>query len=121
MQMVPGHPPALDRLYIYSSLAGTLGKRLAKAGVDNTETNRRDYRELFYTAPGIGAHLRCHLPRCRSIRLVAPQHVAAKAHLAQSRPQKLLANPLVLQQRAPHMNIHKLHFWQLLSAADGPG
>lgn len=38
--------------------AGTLGKRLAKAGVENTEANRRDYRELFYTAPGIGAHLR---------------------------------------------------------------
>lgn len=38
--------------------AGTLGKRLAKAGVENTEINRRDYRELFYTAPGIGAHLR---------------------------------------------------------------
>lgn len=36
---------------------GTLGKRLAKAGVENTENNRRDYRQLFYTAPGIGAHL----------------------------------------------------------------
>ena len=29
----------------------TLGKRLEKAGVENTEENRRKYRELFYTAP----------------------------------------------------------------------
>lgn len=32
----------------------TIGKRLQKAGVENTEENRRDYRQLFYTAPGIG-------------------------------------------------------------------
>lgn len=32
----------------------TLGKRLEKFGVFNTEENRRQYRELFYTAPGIG-------------------------------------------------------------------
>ncbi|KAK9839825.1 hypothetical protein WJX81_004472 [Elliptochloris bilobata] len=29
---------------------GTIGKRLAKAGILNTEENRRQYRELFYTA-----------------------------------------------------------------------
>lgn len=33
---------------------GTIGKRLEKAGIDNTAENRRAYRELFYTAPGIG-------------------------------------------------------------------
>ena len=33
------------------------GKRLQKAGVENTEQNRRDYRQLFYTAPGIGGHI----------------------------------------------------------------
>jgi fructose-bisphosphate aldolase class I len=32
----------------------TLGKRLEKFGVTNTEENRRQYRELFYTAPSIG-------------------------------------------------------------------
>jgi fructose-bisphosphate aldolase, class I len=32
----------------------TLGKRLEKFGISNTEENRRQYRELFYTAPGIG-------------------------------------------------------------------
>ncbi|OSX68277.1 hypothetical protein BU14_3097s0001, partial [Porphyra umbilicalis] len=36
---------------------GTLGKRLAKAGVENSEENRRAYRQLFYTAPGIEAGL----------------------------------------------------------------
>lgn len=33
------------------------GKRLQKAGVENTEQTRRDYRQLFYTAPGIGGHI----------------------------------------------------------------
>lgn len=32
----------------------TLGKRLEKAGIENTPDNRRRYRELFYTAPDIG-------------------------------------------------------------------
>jgi len=32
----------------------TIGKRLEKFGVSNTEENRRQYRELFYTAPDIG-------------------------------------------------------------------
>ncbi|KAI3428677.1 hypothetical protein D9Q98_007500 [Chlorella vulgaris] len=30
---------------------GTIGKRLEKAGFENTEEARRSYRELFYTAP----------------------------------------------------------------------
>ncbi|KAI8464893.1 MAG: fructose-bisphosphate aldolase [Monoraphidium minutum] len=33
----------------------TIGKRLEKAGIGNTPEARRAYRELFYTAPGIGA------------------------------------------------------------------
>ncbi|KAK9831900.1 hypothetical protein WJX81_006849 [Elliptochloris bilobata] len=32
----------------------TTGKRLASVDVENTETNRRDWRELLYTAPGLG-------------------------------------------------------------------
>jgi len=36
---------------------GTVGKRLTSIGLENTETNRRDFRELFYTANGIGAYL----------------------------------------------------------------
>lgn len=31
---------------------GTIGKRFEKIGVANTEANRRDYRELLFTAPG---------------------------------------------------------------------
>ena len=30
----------------------TTGKRLDSVGIENTETNRRDWRELLYTAPG---------------------------------------------------------------------
>eukprot|EP01026_Neomeris_dumetosa_P034765 TRINITY_DN27864_c0_g1_i10.p1 TRINITY_DN27864_c0_g1~~TRINITY_DN27864_c0_g1_i10.p1 ORF type:complete len:349 (-),score=29.70 TRINITY_DN27864_c0_g1_i10:72-1118(-) len=36
---------------------GTIGKRFLKAGIDNTEENRRSYRELFYTSQGIGEYL----------------------------------------------------------------
>jgi fructose-bisphosphate aldolase class 1 len=32
----------------------TTGKRLESVGVDNSEDNRRDWRELLYTAPGRG-------------------------------------------------------------------
>ncbi|MBE7437657.1 MAG: fructose-bisphosphate aldolase class I [Spirochaetales bacterium] len=33
---------------------GTIGKRLEKIGVNNSEENRRAYRELLFTAPGLG-------------------------------------------------------------------
>ncbi|DBA85713.1 TPA: hypothetical protein ACH3X1_005284 [Trebouxia sp. C0004] len=35
----------------------TTGKRLASVGVDNTENNRRDWRELLYTAPDLGKYI----------------------------------------------------------------
>lgn len=35
----------------------TTGKRLEAIGVDNTETNRRDWRQLLYTAPGLGQYI----------------------------------------------------------------
>lgn len=35
----------------------TTGKRLATIGIDNTEDNRREWRELLYTAPGLGAYI----------------------------------------------------------------
>ena len=35
----------------------TTGKRLDSVGVENTETNRRDWRELLYTAPGLGQYI----------------------------------------------------------------
>ncbi|KAK9867653.1 hypothetical protein WJX84_007745 [Apatococcus fuscideae] len=35
----------------------TTGKRLAGIGAENTETNRRDWRELLYTAPGLGQYI----------------------------------------------------------------
>ena len=35
----------------------TIGKRLASIGVESTEDNRRRYRELLFTTPGIGAYL----------------------------------------------------------------
>lgn len=35
----------------------TTGKRLASVGVDNTEDNRRAWRECLYTAPGLGQYI----------------------------------------------------------------
>eukprot|EP00891_Asterochloris_glomerata_P001048 jgi/Astpho2/1048/Aster-07436 len=35
----------------------TTGKRLAVIELDNTDDNRRDWRELLYTAPGLGKHI----------------------------------------------------------------
>ncbi|GFR50055.1 hypothetical protein Agub_g12196 [Astrephomene gubernaculifera] len=36
---------------------GTIGKRLEKAGLPNTEDIRRAYRELLYTTPGLGQYI----------------------------------------------------------------
>lgn len=35
----------------------TTGKRLNSVGVENTEENRRDWRQLLYTAPGLGQYI----------------------------------------------------------------
>lgn len=35
----------------------TTGKRLATVGVENTEDNRRDWRQVLYTAPGLGEYI----------------------------------------------------------------
>ena len=36
---------------------GTCGKRLASIGMENTEDNRRAYRELLVTTPGLGEYI----------------------------------------------------------------
>jgi fructose-bisphosphate aldolase class I len=36
---------------------GTIGKRFAALGIENTEENRRDYREMLFTAPGSSDHI----------------------------------------------------------------
>ena len=36
---------------------GTCGKRLDAIGVENTEDNRRSYRELLVTTPGLGEYI----------------------------------------------------------------
>jgi fructose-bisphosphate aldolase class I len=35
----------------------TAGKRFEKIGIENTETNRRAYREMLFTAPNIGSYI----------------------------------------------------------------
>lgn len=44
-------------LFSLSSSTGTIGKRFTSINVENTEENRRAYRELLFTAPGIEEHL----------------------------------------------------------------
>lgn len=36
---------------------GTLGKKFVAINVDNTEENRRSYRELLFTAPHLEEHI----------------------------------------------------------------
>ncbi len=36
---------------------GTIAKRLAAVGVENSEENRRAYREMLLTTPGLGEHI----------------------------------------------------------------
>ena len=36
---------------------GTIGKRFAGVNVENTEKNRRAYRELLFTAPGLEQYI----------------------------------------------------------------
>ena len=36
---------------------GTIGKRLAPIGVENTEENRRIYRQLLFTTPELNKHI----------------------------------------------------------------
>lgn len=37
--------------------AGTLGKRFEALGVENTHENRKNYRHMLFTAPGIEEHI----------------------------------------------------------------
>jgi fructose-bisphosphate aldolase class I len=37
--------------------SGTIKKRFDQIGVDSTEQNRRDYRQLLFTTPGVGEHI----------------------------------------------------------------
>ena len=36
---------------------GTIGKRFAALGIENTEQNRRDYREMLFSAPGASEYI----------------------------------------------------------------
>lgn len=36
---------------------GTIGKRFEKIGLENTEDNRRAYREMLFTTPGVGEYI----------------------------------------------------------------
>ena len=36
---------------------GTIGGRFTALGIDNTEQNRRDYREMLFSAPGASEHI----------------------------------------------------------------
>ncbi len=36
---------------------GTMAKRLASVGMENTEENRRAYREMLFTTPGLGEYI----------------------------------------------------------------
>ena len=37
--------------------SGTIKKRFDQIGLESTEQNRRDYRQLLFTTPGLGEHI----------------------------------------------------------------
>lgn len=51
---------------------GTIGKRFEKIGVENTEDNRRAYRETLFTAAGIGEYISGVILYDETIRQTAP-------------------------------------------------
>lgn len=55
----------------------TTGKRLATVGVENTEDNRRAWRECLYTAPGLGQYISGAVPDSLSFVFV----VDGQSHL----------------------------------------
>jgi len=51
---------------------GTIKKRLAAVGVESTEDNRRDYRSMMLSAPGLGEHISGAILFDETIRQKAP-------------------------------------------------
>src|SRR3989338_4184699 len=51
--MVDGHKGLLAA----DESTGTINKRFGAIGVEATEANRRDYRELLFSAKGLGKHI----------------------------------------------------------------
>lgn len=45
------------QIYLINILSGTIGKRLVSVNLENTENNRRKYRELLFTTPNFGANI----------------------------------------------------------------
>ena len=51
---------------------GTIQKRLAAVGVESTEDNRRDYRSMMLSTPGLGEHISGAILYDETIRQKAP-------------------------------------------------
>ena len=51
---------------------GTIKKRLAAVGVESTEDNRRDYRSMMLSTPGLGEHISGAILYDETIRQKAP-------------------------------------------------
>ena len=78
----------------------TTGKRLASVGVENTEDNRRAWRETLYTAPGLGEYISGALRV--PVRLLGTQlHCAALTRNALPLPWAILAVAAVQNGNVP--------------------
>ena len=61
---------------------GTIGKRLAAVGIDNTEGNRRAWRELLLSTPKLGEHVSGAILYDETLRQSTAAGVPFPAHLA---------------------------------------
>ena len=60
---------------------GTIGKRLAAVGIDNTEGSRRAWRELLLSTPGLGEHISGAILYDETLRQSTAAGVPFPAHL----------------------------------------
>ena len=79
--------------------AGTLGARFERVGIENTEENRRQYRQMLFTAVGSEAFL------CGAI--LDPETLCQRSDADTSFPEVLVGRGIVPGVK-PHLKVYKL-------------
>jgi len=78
---------------------GTIGDRFAKVGVENTEENRRRYRQMLYETPGVNQYL--------SAAILDPETIYQKNESGIPFPE-VLSNLDVVPGVKPHLKVYEL-------------
>jgi len=78
---------------------GTIGDRFAKVGVENTEENRRRYRQMLYETPGVNQHL--------SAAILDPETIYQKNESGVPFPE-VLSGLGIVPGIKPHLKVYEL-------------